>query len=136
MVAPTLADIATKYGIGQAISLQQMTQDFGVDDFTIYEIMAASHAQFSPEWTPRTVNDDVWMITSTRDVMAEALADAANGSWTTWQKLEKIPMKHPCQIYLGTAIVMAAQPEGFTAADGTVYRASAEAPNRVRVWAE
>jgi hypothetical protein len=136
MAAPTLADIATKYGIGQAISLQQMTRDFGVDDFTIYEIMTASHAQFSPEWTPRTVNDEVWTITSTRDVMSEALADAANGTWTTWQTLEKIPMKHPCQIYLGTAIVMAAQPEGFKATDGTVYRASAEAPNRIKVWRE
>ena len=89
MAAPTLADIVTRYGIGQAISLQQMTQDFGVDDFTIYDVMAAPRHQFSPDWTPRTVRDDVWTISPTREIMAEALATAANGSWTTWQTLEK-----------------------------------------------
>jgi hypothetical protein len=31
---------------------------------------------------------------------------------------------------------MAAQPEGFKAADGAVYRAAAEAPNRIKVWKE
>jgi hypothetical protein len=135
MAAPAFAEIVERYGAGQAISIQQMAGDFGVDDLTIYyEVMAAPHGQFSPDWTPRMVTDDVWTITSTRDIMIEALAAAANGSWTTWQTLEKIPMEHPCRMYLGTAIVMAAQPEGFRATDGTVYRASAEAPNRIKVW--
>jgi len=136
MTTPTLTDIVERYGIGQAIALPQMTVDFGVDDITVYEAMAVPRVQFSPELTPRRLSDDVWTITSTRDVMAEALAAAAKGSWNTWQTLEKIPMKQPCQIYLGTAIVMAAQPDGFRATDGTVYRASVEAPNRVKVWRE
>jgi hypothetical protein len=136
MADPTLANIVERYGAGQAISLQEMTRDFGVDDFKIYEVMAAPHGHFSSDWTPRVVNDDAWTITSTRDIMTEALAAAANGNWTTWQILEKIPMEHPCEIYLGTAIVMAAQPEGFRATDGAVYRASAEPPNRIKVWKE
>jgi len=136
MAAPTLAEIVTRYGIGQAISLQQVTQDFGVDDLTIYDAMAASRCQFSPDWTPRMVNDDVWTIAPTREIMAEALATAANGSWSTWQMLEQTPMKRLCQTYLGIAIVMAAQPDGFRSPDGTVYRASVEAPNRVKVWKE
>ena len=131
----TLSDIVAKYGAGQIIFPEHVSRDFGVDDLTIDEIMSAPAHQFSPEWTPR-IEGDGWRIASTQEVMAEALAVAANGSWTTWQALEEMELKHPCNMYLGTAIVMAAQSECFTAPDGTVYRASAQAPNRIKVWKE
>jgi hypothetical protein len=136
MTAPTLADIAAKYGVGQPISLEQLARDFCVDDFTAYEVMAVRHEDFSPDWTPRLVNDNVWTIEPTRDIVNKALSVVANGSWTTWQTLRRMPMENPCGIFIETAVVMAAQPEGFRATDGTVYRASAEPPNRIKVWKE
>ena len=71
MATLTLSDIVARYGSGQVISLQTMTGDFNVDDFTVYDVMSAPHHQFSAEWTPRMVEEDNWTISPTREVMAE-----------------------------------------------------------------
>ena len=136
MADVTLSDLVARYGAGQMVFPEQVTRDFGIDELAMDGIMSAPSHQFSPDWTPR-VEEYGWTIVPTPEVMAEALAAAANGSngsWTTWQALEKIKAKPPCDMYLATAIVMAAQSAGFTAPDGTVYRASARAPNRIKVW--